>query len=272
ARRPAPVPAPGPTPSGPPAAPASPSPAPPHEDVSGEDLLVRSLRATLGLAEQFGEMREVKNRLSRRIMELESLQALARDMSMRRDGASILSGLVEAAVSIPSARAASILFRPADGEPLRLTVARGIENDPLADDADGARQAEEILGRAEPVLLETLPVPGGALMIETGPLRAALVVPLLPSLRPAGLLIAYAEEPFAADDMRFLGLIAAHAAVCLDNAAMTERLTRYNDQLEQEVRSRTSELERANEDLRDLDRMKDRFLSSVSHEMKTPLT
>src|SRR5262249_28128705 len=124
----------------------------------------------------------------------------------------------------------------------------------------------------EPVLLETLPVPGGALMIETGPLRAALVVPLLPSLRPAGLLIAYAEEPFAADDMRFLGLIAAHAAVCLDNAAMTERLTRYNDQLEQEVRSRTSELERANEDLRDLDRMKDRFLSSVSHEMKTPLT
>src|SRR5262249_60271445 len=92
ARRPAPGPASGPTPSGPPA-PASPSPAAPHEDVSGEDLLVRSLRATLGLAEQFGEMREVKNRLSRRIMELESLQALARDMSMRRDGDSILSGL-----------------------------------------------------------------------------------------------------------------------------------------------------------------------------------
>ena len=160
-------------------------------------------------------MREVKNRLARRINELETLQALARDLSMRRDSDSILSGLVDAAMSIPSARAASTLFRPAEGEPLRLTVARGIENDPLEGAGEGIGQAEEILAHGEAVLLEMLPVPGGAVTIETGPLRSALVVPLLPALRSAGLLIAYSEEPFVADDLRFLGLIASHAAVCL---------------------------------------------------------
>src|SRR5439155_20178729 len=111
------------------------------------------------------EMREVKNRLARRIGELESLQALARELSMRRDGSSILSGLVEAALSIPAARAASILTRPSEGAPLRLEVARGIENDPLMGAPAGLygkeAPAEEILNRGEAVILETLPVAGG---------------------------------------------------------------------------------------------------------------
>ncbi len=43
-------------------------------------------------------------------------------------------------------------------------------------------------------------------------------------------------------------------------------------QLEQRVIERTAELQEAYEELKELDRMKDAFLSSVSHELRTPLT
>ena len=51
-----------------------------------------------------------------------------------------------------------------------------------------------------------------------------------------------------------------------------EEIRNLNEQLEQRVRERTAELEKAYEELKELDQMKDVFLSSVSHELRTPLT
>jgi len=51
-----------------------------------------------------------------------------------------------------------------------------------------------------------------------------------------------------------------------------EQIRRLNEHLEQRVRERTAELEKAYEELKELDEMKDVFLSSVSHELRTPLT
>ncbi|MBN1827197.1 MAG: PAS domain S-box protein [Candidatus Eisenbacteria bacterium] len=51
-----------------------------------------------------------------------------------------------------------------------------------------------------------------------------------------------------------------------------ERIRRLNERLEQRVLERTAELEKACEELKELDRMKDAFVSSVSHELRTPLT
>jgi signal transduction histidine kinase len=242
------------------------------EPALGEDLLLRSLRATLGIAEQYGEMREVKNRLARRVGELEGLQALARDLSTRRDVASILNGLADAAMAIPGARAASVLTGDASGNGLSGVVLRGLSREPLLEGEEGSRAADELMRRGEARLLDRLPVRDGRAMTEAGVVGSAIAVRLAPALRPTGLVMVYGESPFGAEDARFLGLLAAHAAVCLDNAEMTIRLTLYNEKLEADVRARTAQLERANEELRELDKMKDRFLSSISHELKTPLT
>jgi signal transduction histidine kinase len=59
----------------------------------------------------------------------------------------------------------------------------------------------------------------------------------------------------------------------------TQRLERERDALREDrghleclVKSRTAALRKAYEDLRQVERMKDRFLSGLSHEMKSPLT
>ncbi len=51
-----------------------------------------------------------------------------------------------------------------------------------------------------------------------------------------------------------------------------EQIRNLNETLEQKVRERTAELEKAYRELKQLDEMKDVFLSTVSHELRTPLT
>ena len=57
-----------------------------------------------------------------------------------------------------------------------------------------------------------------------------------------------------------------------DRRRAQQEVLRLNEELEQRIKERTAELEKAYDELKDLDKMKDVFLSTISHEFRTPLT
>ena len=66
-------------------------------------------------------------------------------------------------------------------------------------------------------------------------------------------------------------LIAAQAAISIDNARLYDRLTQYTRTLEARVAKRTEELEHASLQAQEASKTKSQFLANMSHEIRTPM-
>lgn len=104
--------------------------------------------------------------------------------------------------------------------------------------------------------------------------RSWLGVPLIHSDEVVGMLSLTREKPTPYNDgeIELATAFASQAAVALQNASVYAQLAKFNQMLEYEVRSRTSAIQEAHEQLARLNDTKSDFINVVSHELRTPLT
>lgn len=79
-------------------------------------------------------------------------------------------------------------------------------------------------------------------------------------------------EPYRAVELDFLDHLRKNLAVAISNSLLYDQVQQFSVSLEATVRSRTRELQQANERLKQLDTAKTEFLAMANHELRNPLT
>ena len=221
-------------------------------------------RAVKRIAREENDRADAGTRLS----ELTALFQVSTTLQLQLRSDVILEIIVRRVVSTLRAQQASIMILEPESGELVTRASYGLE----AEFSRGARKriGEGIAGwvalRREAVSLGEH-APAGELgrhYKENRRITSALSLPLAIGERVIGVLNVNRinhTEAFGEHHLEVLRVFAEHIAAIIDRAEMVERMGR-----------RTRELEADNEKLSDLNRMKDVFLGTASHELKTPLT
>lgn len=221
-------------------------------------------KAVAALTQEESDRADASTRLS----ELTALFQVSTTLQLQLRSDVILEIIVRRVVSTLKAQQASIMILDPESGDLVTRASYGLE----AEFSRGARKkiGEGIAGwvalRREAVSLGEQ-APSGELgkhYKENRRITSALSLPLAIGERVIGVLNVNRinhTEPFGEHHLEVLRVFAEHIAAVIDRAEVMERMGR-----------RARELEADNEKLADLNRMKDVFLGTASHELKTPLT
>lgn len=210
------------------------------------------------------ELEDTRTRLS----EITTLFQLATAVNLELPLDTVLAIIVRRVVGALKAQQASIMLFDPDDETLVTRAYYGLEGEFAL---NGRRRlGEGIAGRVaerkEALLLTgDSPDPDMARHYKAHRhITSAISVPLRVDDRVVGVLNVNrisSPQPFTAAQRDVLRLFAEHVGTVIQRAEHGDALERH-----------AHDLERANADLNEMNRMKDMFLSTASHELKTPLT
>ncbi|MFH0864093.1 MAG: ATP-binding protein [Candidatus Gottesmanbacteria bacterium] len=101
-----------------------------------------------------------------------------------------------------------------------------------------------------------------------------LILPLIVKQETLGLLILGEKESgdiYSLEDLQFFEILIPQMAIAIQNSLAYEEIRRFSTILQNEVKHATNDLQNANEKLKELDKLKDEFLSVASHDLTTPM-
>lgn len=79
-------------------------------------------------------------------------------------------------------------------------------------------------------------------------------------------------QVYSTEDIKVLKILAPQIAIAIKNALSYEQTKEFSILLQIRVERATQHLKQANDRLKDLDKLKDEFVSITSHELRTPMT
>ncbi len=244
--------------------------------VAEGDLMQRAVEAGLTLGEELAVERQRSSRMERESRTYRQLGEALRQTGATFDHRGIIDRTLSMASEVVGAAVISLVGGENPGA-RAVAVHRvwGSAEDPLARTIPGHHLLARFVAGKAPVVLNDLTSEAGAAVPEGIRERFHAIAAFPVDIARGTTLVAYAPGPdgrFGEADVRFLSTAAAHLAVGLEKARLYQRLSTARDRLEVMVQERTEELRLAYDEIRSREQTKDRFLSNLSHEMRTPLT